>query len=70
MDKNLTFIGYAGIQCVVQVHLPLVLQPEVSVTEDAHEDAGAHVIDPGFGGAHGDLNFVTGLLIWMFRNMS
>ena len=52
-----------------EVDLPLVLQLQVSVAEDPHEDAGAHVVHPGLCGAHGDLDLMAGLLVGMLPDV-
>lgn len=61
----LPFLRQTGLSCA-EVHLPLILELEISITEDAHQYAGAHIVQPSLCGAHGDLDLVTGLLIWMF----
>lgn len=61
-------LRHAGVHRA-QVNLPLILQLQVGVAEDPHQDAGAHVVDPGLCGAHGDLDFVAGLLVGVFRDV-
>lgn len=62
------FLREAGVHRA-QVDLPLVLQLQVGVAEDAHQDAGAHVVDAGLRRAHGDLDLVAGLLVGVFGDV-
>lgn len=67
-ESSSPLLRHAGVHRA-QVDLPLVLQLQVSVAEDPHQDAGAHVVDPGLRGAHGDLDLVAGLLVGVFRDV-
>lgn len=62
------FLRHAGVHRA-QVDLPLVLQLQVGVAEDPHQDAGAHVVHPGLRGAHCDLDLVAGLLVGVFGDV-
>ena len=62
------FLWETGVNSV-EVDLPLIMELEVSIAEHTHEDAGAHVVNTRFGGAHGDLDLVAGLLVWVLGDV-